>query len=240
MAPNEHLQWLDDNVDWFNALPIETLAVEVPNCPGWNVEKVLNHLALGLGLAYPYALSAAPDSSADRVWADVPWPDEAPSGSAAIESFGFHLGNCLSTFRETDPDQRCWTYAGPGHARFWFRRAAIETTLHRMDVSDALQLDEAALAEERVVDAIAESIDFALPLAASMVGGPNGALAIAVSGHEGTLVLGDGPPRAEIAGRGDDVLAALWGRDQNLVEISGDRHVAGSWMAVIEKAFAGR
>jgi uncharacterized protein (TIGR03083 family) len=240
VAPHEHLQWLDDNVSWFEAIPKESFNVDVANCPGWDVEDVLTHLAYGLGLGYPYALSASPDADAALVWSDVPWPEQLPSGAAAMEAFSTHLRRCLTTFRSTDPDLPCWTYEGPGHARFWFRRAAIETTLHRMDVADALALAPTPLPLDRVEDAVAETIDFALPLAATIVGTQAPSVKINVEGLDRPLILGGGDVRSELSGRGDDVLAALWGRHRDRVEIHGDPEVAQVWMSLITEAFAGR
>lgn len=240
MAPTEHLRWLDENIGWFADLPVDVLGTEVPACPGWDVEKVFTHLAFGMGLAYPVALAAAPDTEPDEVWSTVSWPTALPTGAAAIEAFERHTTNCSATFAATDPDTPCWTYDGPGLARFWFRRAAIETTLHRMDVHEALGLPPVPLASERSVDAIAESIEFALPLAATMTGGTAPALSIEIDGHDQRLHLGDGPPQANMVGNGENVLAALWGRNRDRVAISGDRAVARSWMAMIGEAFAGR
>ena len=240
MAPSEHLDWLDENTDWFLSLPPESLDTQVPSCPGWNIEKVITHLAFGLGLGYPYALSAPPEAAADQALAEVPWPSQMPSGQDALEALSFHMSRCIKTFRATNPLTPCWTYDGPGQASFWFRRAAIETTLHRMDVSDALLLGATELADVRAVDTISEAVEFALPLAARMIGTPDAAMAIKVAGDERVLVLGEGEIGAEITGGGTAVLSALWGRKRSEVHVLGDERIAQSWLSVIESAFAGR
>ncbi len=238
MAPNDHLNWLDDNIGWFAKLPVEALAVTVPACPGWNVEHVVNHLAIGLGLSYPHGARTPPDQS--EMFDSVPWPDTWPQGEAALHYFAAEMGRCLETFRSLDPELPCRTYFGPGTASLWFRRAAIETTLHRMDVADALGLAGPGLNHAQVGDAIAEAVELVLPFAAGMVGVPPGVLRISVDQLDDRWLVGDEPPKAEIDGPGPAVLAALWGRTGPDVEISGNRATADRWLGLVETAFAGR
>ncbi|MGH1490943.1 MAG: maleylpyruvate isomerase family mycothiol-dependent enzyme [Acidimicrobiales bacterium] len=241
MIPSEHINWFDENVHWFENLPLSSLGNDVPNCPGWTVEKVITHLTFGLGLAYPYAIATPADADDDQPWAKVPWPLTLPTGKQAIRAFAEHMEACADLFRATDPEKSCWTYDNTDHARFWFRRAAIETTLHRMDVAEALGLQKTTISDDRAIDAIEDAIDFALPLAARMTGGPpQASLAIRIDGHSDELVLGEAAPTAWIAGDGAAVLLALWGRNHDGVEISGERQVAKQWMTVVGAAFDGR
>ncbi len=240
MAPREHIEWFEDNVDWFAGLDLDALQVPVPACPGWNVQYVLNHLAFGLGLAYPAAMEAAPETADGDVFASVRWPDAFPSGPAALDAFAATMASCVDSFRSTDPETPCWTYAGPGTAGFWFRRAAVETTLHRMDVAEALEDDTRPhLDDRRARDAIEETLSFALPLAAELTSPPDGSIRVESSCLAGPLVVGAGDPVAEIVGDPHDVLNLLWGRSAP-ASISGDRHVADQWLGLIAAAFDGR
>ncbi len=240
MAPTEHLRWLDDNIRWFETIDAASLAVDVPRCPGWDVEQVVSHLAIGLGLGYRYALTAPLDADQSSAFADVPWPAQPPRGRAALDAFSVEMGACRAAFAAIDPDQPCWTYAGPGVAAFWFRRAAIETTLHRMDVAEALDRDATDLAPVRAADAIAETIEFALPLAAIITAAEPAAVSVRLRGADGVMVLGDGPVSARITGSGPSLLQTLWGRPAGGITISGDRGAANQWLGLIEAAFAGR
>ncbi len=114
VAPHQHLDWLTDNISWFEQLPLDTLDSIVPNCPGWTVEEVINHLSFGLGLCYPVALSKAPETAASDAFAEVTWPDEYPTGENAKATFSTNMRRCLDTFIGIEPDASCWTYAGPG------------------------------------------------------------------------------------------------------------------------------
>lgn len=241
MTPSEHIDWFDENVHWFENLPLSSLGNEVPNCPGWNVEKVITHLTFGLGLAYPYAIATPADADADQPWAKVPWPPILPTGKQAIRAFAEHMEACAELFRATDPEKSCWTYDDTDHARFWFRRAAIESTLHRIDVAEALGLSKTMIRHDRVVDAIEDAIQFALPLAARMTGAaPAGGLTIRVDGHGDNLLLGNGTPQAEVSGDGGALFQALWGRMSDDVHISGDEQTAQRWMTLVASAFGGR
>lgn len=240
MAPDEHIDWLEDNIDRFEQLPMSSFDVAVPSCPGWDVEQVMNHLTFGLGLCYPHGLTADPDAAQEQIFAAVQWPDHMPSGDQARAAFARHMSECAATFRATDPLRACATYAGPGQAGFWFRRAAVETTLHRMDVANALGIPRTPLAADRAIDAVTETIDFALPLAALLVGPPTASLAIMVDGWSQPRQLGDGSASAELRGTGETVLSALWGRDSQSVALTGDTEVADSWMNLIGLAFSGR
>ncbi len=127
-----------------------------------------------------------------------------------------------------------------GTARFWYRRAAIETALHRLDVAEALQDPLSALSDDRTVDAIAETLEFALPLAAEMVGVPDGRLIVCSPELDVRVEVGAGLRHATVVGHGQDVLNALWGRHRERVSVIGDRAVAEEWLSRIEVAFAGR
>lgn len=169
--------------------------MDVPACPGWNVENVITHLTFGLGLGYPYALAADPNCPGNEAFAAVPWPTEMPTGTAVFDVFRSEMGRCIRIFENTDPAMPCYTYQGPGVAGFWFRRAAIETTLHRMDVTEALGVVDPELQPERTLDAIAEAVEFALPLAARWTASElPGVLIKPNDGPNTSFLLGAGEP----------------------------------------------
>jgi uncharacterized protein (TIGR03083 family) len=221
----EHLDWLDENVEWLSSIPETSLSVGVPACPGWTVDGVLTHLAYGLGRAYPHALATPADAADDTPFAAIEWPSRRPIGSSARRAFVAEFDHCRAVFRSTEAATPCWTYAGPGTAGFWFRRAAIETTLHAMDVADALGSTGVDLDDDRAFDAVAEAVEFALPFAADTIGRRIPAIRVEYLGRPPTLLVGDGPPHARIAGSGSAMLAALWGRPSESVR--GQRRPSG-------------
>lgn len=239
MAPTEHLAWLEDNVQWFSVLNVQDLARDVPACHGWNVEYVVNHLTFGLAVAYPVAMAASPTTPAELVFVGVQRPTSYPGGQQALDLFASKMSECLERFRGTDPSAPCWTYAGAGTAAFWFRRAAIETTLHRMDVAEALN-SETDITDDRVADAILEALTFALPLAGTITSPPVGQLVVETSCLDHPVSVGSGNPIATLKGEPHHVLNALWGRHREHVDVTGDQDIADTWLSLVETAFAGR
>lgn len=240
MIPSQHVQWLIENTTWFENLPASQLETKVPSCPGWVVEDVINHLSFGVGLAYPLAVASSPNIRPDRVFANIDKPDVNPTGRAAVTTFATNMRSCIENFSATDPKTPCWTYAGAGNASFWFRRAAIETALHRIDVEEALPGNHPPLSDDRTADAISEAIEFALPLAVKTAGQPAGCLAVSSPELGIELELGKGPKHVLVEGAGQDVLLSLWGRNRHRVTVSGDQKVAADWLSLVERAFAGR
>ncbi len=240
MAPLQYLEWFEDNITWFEDVDVAELQQDVPNCPGWTVQEVLNHLSYGLGLGYPAALSQPPDADDRHVFDNVARPQIYPVGAEAQKVFAQNMRECLATFRTTDPERPVWTYAGPGVAQFWFRRAAVETTLHLLDVQEALGGQSEPIAQERVIEGIDETIEFALPMATRMVGEPSTGLTVSAPDVDLHLDIGHQPSAATISGPAQDVLTALWGRSPWRVQVSGTEEVAAEWLALIERAFAGR
>ncbi len=241
MTPQQHIDWVRDNVSWFESVPIDRLGVEVSNCPGWDVSDVFNHLTFGVGRSYPAALSKPPLTTANEVFVDVGRPAEYPIGAAVLSTFSTTMRRCIEAFESTDPETPCWTYAGPGTTKFWFRRAAIETALHRIDVEEALDsTQQPSLQNDRVLDALEETLEFAFPLAQQMTDKPEGRLTVLCPELGVEVDLGEGVPHGTITGAGLDVLAALWGRHRDRVTVSGDEDTARVWLLLIELAFAGR
>jgi uncharacterized protein (TIGR03083 family) len=239
VSPAQHIEWLVENTEWFASLDEKCLGVTVPACPGWTIENVVTHLAFGLGIGYRHALAVPPHCPDHLAFADVTWPTKMPIGAQALTVFQQELRACIERFRSVDPATTCYTYAGPGVAAFWFRRAAIETTLHRMDVTEALASDEIAVSPKRAEDAIAETIEFALPLAARWTGREPASIAIRPNGGK-SFVLGVGPVVADIGGDRIALLGALWGRSRRNITVEGDYETANCWLTRIEVAFAGR
>ncbi|MDG2026237.1 MAG: maleylpyruvate isomerase family mycothiol-dependent enzyme [Acidimicrobiales bacterium] len=206
----------------------------MPACPGWTVADVIVHLTFGLGRGYPTAMRTAANATESD---PIDWPTSSPRGDAVLPAFAAEMEGCVAAFRAADPTTPCWTYAGPGTAAFWFRRAAIETGLHRMDASEATGVRESML-EERTNDAVVESVEFALPLGAAVLGIEPKAIDVRNVSDGSTIRLGEGPASAMIEAPGSTLLDALWGRGREAIDIDGDRGAVDAWLGVIESAFS--
>ena len=109
-----------------------------------------------------------------------------------------------------------------------------------MDVAGALDKSAHFLGEARAFDAITETIEVALPLASRMAGTNGDAIEIALADSGKSLRLGSGTEKTGISGIALDLLSALWGRNANQIETSGDAAAIDHWLGLIELAFVGR
>lgn len=158
------------------------------------------------------------------------------------------LEQLLHTLRDVDPDEPVWNWRvmGVGPARFWFRRMAHETAVHRWDAENALGA-ASPVHKNLAADGIDEYLDIATfslsmkpnealtgriglealdsPLASTVTLAP-----AEVSVHEG-LDAADAIVRASSS----DLLLWLMGRrgvDEEGIVVEGDRSVIDAWATV--------
>ncbi len=132
----------------------------VPTCPGWTVRQLVRHLAR----VYPWverALRSAPDAQ------DAPRADEPPAEwPELIAYWDARLAALLTALTELGPDAPTWVFAGAdtATARFWARRQAHETAIHRLDAKHARigSVDPSAVGELYDIGFAADGIDEAL------------------------------------------------------------------------------
>jgi uncharacterized protein (TIGR03083 family) len=230
MGPAEHLEWARASVLWLLQVPVGRMGEEVGNCPGWTIGTLFDHLARGLGRGYAAMVQVDPSRDAAAVMGAA--LAEATSGAVAYALFHEAMPAFLALLAEVPPDRPCATYAGPGTAAFWRRKAAVELAVHATDVADALSLPF-AIAPRRALDGIDETVTFALPLALTLLGVSMPPVLLRASGT--WLRLGTGEPVATITGDAPDVLLGLYGRRQPV--LSGDRDAAAAWLGLIGAAF---
>jgi uncharacterized protein (TIGR03083 family) len=107
------------------------LAAQVPSCPEWNLGDLVRHVGTAHRWSQRVVETREPvaPKSVDRQL-----PDD-PAGLPGWLEEG--AGGLLGAFAAADPDAPCWTWAGDQHVRFWPRRMAFETAVHRWDASTA-------------------------------------------------------------------------------------------------------
>lgn len=216
------------------------MGAQVRSCPGWSVGTVVSHIgrvhrwATGIVAAAgdpPPGFPPRPDTPVDRAW--------------------FHdgVGALCTELESAGPDRPVWTFLGPGQTRFWFRRQALETAVHRWDVEDA-RSHAAPIETELALAGIDEIFDMHLPR--RLAGADPPALPasslhlhatddahgewIIAGDDQGALLVGHGHERADVALRASasELLLWSWGRRPiDGLEILGDRAAAAAWAAVM-------
>ncbi|HEX4978964.1 MAG TPA: maleylpyruvate isomerase family mycothiol-dependent enzyme [Acidimicrobiales bacterium] len=232
MHPDELLDALRRETDAMARLAGEAdPATDVPSCPGWTIQTVINHC----GRVHRWAAAIVRDGATDR--------PEFPPRPPVIDRAWFEDGarELLDALTQAEPDADAWNHMGQApKVRFWIRRQAHETAIHRWDVDDAAHPGAAEPVEtELAIDGIDELLDVILPRAyeGGDLGGtvhlhatdsPHGEWLVRTSGGE--LLVGHDHQKGDAAVRGtaSDLLLWLWGRRglDSALEVFGDPALA--------------
>jgi uncharacterized protein (TIGR03083 family) len=126
MQAQQFLPHLRRDSDLFLELAPRALNKSIPTCPGWKGNDLVAHLAVIWRWAGDAVLSgvAPPERQ-------VP---PADSGAELIEWSQIQRDHLLSALEAADPDAPSWTFGPPKTQWFWFRRQALETAIHLVDL----------------------------------------------------------------------------------------------------------
>ena len=221
----------------------DSLDRPVPWTDSWTVGEVVGHL--GEIHRWATALCTEPGSTIRR--RDL---EPAPGGPAVVSWYAAGLAPMLSAFEGTSPDTVVHTWAGWQPRRWWLRRLAHETALHRWDVEAAGTGAHATrgFAAPFAVDGIDELFDNFVPLVGDRSVGRGETMHVHAVDADGEWHLTFGDPgieierthaRADVALRGPaaDLLLLLWNRtspDTTAVELIGDRALLGLWRRTVQ------
>jgi uncharacterized protein (TIGR03083 family) len=208
-------------------------AAAVPACPGWTVTDLLRHCASG----DTWARLIVETGSREGVPTEL--PDDAPTGAALVDDFREGAAALVRTLAATDPTRSVWTFTPSDRtARFWIRRRAQETTVHRVDAESAAgpvgPIDPAFAS-----DGIDEYLTVFVPRFGKGLAELGGSIHLHCTDVEGEWLLvpeagGDGGggvvvtrehAKGDVAARGraEDLLLHLWGRrPADALEVFGD------------------
>jgi uncharacterized protein (TIGR03083 family) len=213
----------DDAAAFTDLLREGDLAAAVPDCDGWDVADLANHL----GGIHRWARSAVITGA----------PGDAPVGPRARAELvaWFEEGAALlvDTLTTTDPDAECWTFGPrPRTASFWVRRQPHETAVHLRDLGRALGV-QVALDPAFAADGVDEVVTMFFPRQVRLERIPPlaaGLRLVATDVADASWVLaGDGTDpdaayAATLAASAEDLLLWLWGRSGGAMPtIEGDR-----------------
>ena len=216
----------------------------VPGCPGWSAADLAAHLGVIHHRVAELVRSGGLDRPA-RLFREVEAP--APELRAAWLAQG--VDALVASLAAADPETAVWTWAGPGTNRFWGRRMALETAIHRWDLESA-HGEPAPVEAELAVDGVDELFDVFVP--SRRDGGRPGVepwrfdgtgerLHLHCTDVPGEWVLRFGPGSLEVTrehakgeaalrGPASDLLLVLYGRvGPERVEVLGDPAVVRLW-----------
>jgi uncharacterized protein (TIGR03083 family) len=233
MLPEEYLASIRTDAAAVAALVDEHRAADVPSCPGWSVEQLVGHL----GRVHRWVTAMVRARSADRL--DFPGRPDHVDGEWLLEG----VTELTSALEEAGPDVPMFTFPnGGGTSRFWFRRQAEETAVHRWDAENAAHPGKADPIDTEVALAgVDELLDVFFHGRKADLGGsihfhatdsPHGEW-IARLDDDGALEVGHGHEKGDCALRAtaSDLLLWLWGRpvDEAGLEVFGDEGLLDQW-----------
>lgn len=232
----EHADYIEQVKIQAAALRAAALATgpeaHVPTCPKWTVHDLVDHVACIHAWA-GIAVRTAPDG-------ERPAHVKAPEGwDALLTWWDDRLGELLDLL-SGPADSPAWSFLGPGTMRFWSRRQAHETAIHRLDAEHALRGPEVAsllFGTEFAADGIDEYLTVALVRAAQLSPVRRSGSVLLHAADAGRawelrLTAGGAPQAgpvtdsgidedATVAGTADAVYRAVWRRPSGAI-ISGD------------------
>ncbi len=217
------------------------LDAPVAACPGWDVARLVGHVARVHRWATAVADARQPPDGGG---------EKPPTGDTVIDYFEAGVGPLLDALGQLDPAESCWNFTSSAQlGAFWPRRQAMETAVHRFDA-------EVAVGDPRQIEATVASdgIDELLAvLAPSRLTGRDG-IDIGGSVHvhvtdpdvagewtlrtdDGLYTLSTGHSRGDVAAKGpaSALLLMLWRRidpTADGLEIFGDAEVLSRWLAL--------
>jgi uncharacterized protein (TIGR03083 family) len=200
----------------------------VPTCPGWTIQRLIQHLGRVFDMVIRVIQTADPQTPPIRI---------QPSSGDVFAIFDSHLATMLDVLATTDPAIPVWhfTPTAPKTAAFWSRRMAHEVTVHRIDAQVAAGIDS-AVDPDFAADGIDEVLSRLIQRRTDSwsVGTSAGTVLYhaADAGRAWTvrIVPGQLPqtaaeagiePDASVIGLADAVYRAVWGRPSGAV-VSGD------------------
>ena len=217
------------------------LDATVPSCPGWTVEIVLRHVALVyVHKVEVLRLGALPD----------PWPPDF-NARDTFEWYDEALVAIVAALEKAGTSTETWTFnPDDTTSGFWYRRMALESVMHRIDVEQAHDV-VTPIATELALDGIDELLfpnlggpwweegDTAHPVDATVrITSEGRTWTITADSTSVTVQQGaHGDAAAEIFGSPEAVFLWLWGRaDASAIQTAGDASVVQEFRARVAEA----
>jgi uncharacterized protein (TIGR03083 family) len=158
METTTHLSALHREAAALAAAARVDLTAAVRHCPGWDVAELVRHTGRAHRWAATNIAAGTPDKQTKGD--DIVFPPDAELASW-LEAGAAEVAATISA----DPDRACWSFAATQRsARFWARRVAQETLVHRWDAELAVGLTPSELDPSTALDGIDEFLTVFIPL----------------------------------------------------------------------------
>ncbi|TDV46942.1 maleylpyruvate isomerase N-terminal domain-containing protein [Actinophytocola oryzae] len=227
MEFSAYLEQIREQADAFRAAAVTAGPdTAVPTTPGWDVRRLVAHLAR----VYSWVIGALDtDPGAERPTRERP-PEE---WDAVVPFFDDRLDTMLTGLRERGPDAAVWAFGNDKTVRFWARRQAHETAIHRLDAEHAAYgdtVDHLTYAPDFAADGADEALTLMIRDRIEVGGTVLFHAADAGRAWLATLTPGAAPEigpatvvdaDASVVGTADAVYRAVWGRPSSAV-VGGD------------------
>ncbi|MHB8671586.1 MAG: maleylpyruvate isomerase family mycothiol-dependent enzyme [Acidimicrobiales bacterium] len=243
MEPRALLDALERESVAMAAAARKGLGPTVAACPGWTVADLLHHTGVVHRFATGNVASrpVRPESYADT---------ERPAEDQLVDWFEAGAGRLRDTLVAADPGEAAWTWFPPEQTvRFWYRRQAQETAVHRWDV-EAANGDPSPISGELAADGIDEYLSVFVPRLhgrAKVQSATEETFHFHRSDGPGEWLVRFGPDgvalsrdhaKGDLALRGSsqDLLLFLWGRlpvTGGSLECFGDPGLVGRWFELV-------
>jgi len=157
LDPDTYLEHLRRDGDALARAAERDLTAPVPSCPDWTMADLVRHtsqvhrnrtvLARLNETEYPDGLTREPG------------PDNIDQ---LLDWYRAGLNELVAALEEVGPDAPTWTWTGENRVRFWMRRMAQETTVHRWDAQNAIG-DAEPIEPALASDGVDEFLDAFIP-----------------------------------------------------------------------------
>ena len=244
MASEWHHRYFKEQAALFRSVAVQSGGdAEVPTCPGWDVRKLVRHLARVYAMV-AQSLELGPDS-------ERPVPPTAPEDfDEALRWWDARQAELSDKLSTMDPDHPVWAFFPGGTPAAWTRRMAHESAIHRLDAEHALvglgpdHVHDLIFDPAFAADGVDEMLTVLLPSAHDWTERHDDGrvlyhaadaghtwLVTYRPGHEPTVgsprdaALGAHEVEATVAGTADAVYRRVWGRPSNAI-VTGDHALA--------------
>ena len=227
----------------FAPAAIQGLDRRIPTCPEWDMAALVAHVGSGHRWFADIVQARATEDPRR-------FPSAPTDTRALLTWYDEGFVGLIEVLSAIPPDEPIWNWFDnkPAPARFWHRRASLETAVHRWDAQLATGMAE-PVDPELAVDGIDEHLafmSFFFQFKLIHVDGLTGSLHLHTTDTEGEWLLNLAPDRidhsrshakaaAALQGPSSDLLLWLVNRrspDSPELRLFGDRKIIESWRSI--------